>query len=181
MRTGDRHPVNKSFFMQRETRGERSTTWSTGGWASKKPCYNYDKTPYSGQGGSMSQWHGRKDTKAQLGQTPRHDRPSRRDVSLRGRQLSHSGTNKKDRPKGARPKGPWDLAKERTLNGPPTGLRSHLRECSTVVTTSSRRNAQGIVDDPTTVRSSRMVGYATPRPQNTTQSNAPTVDSWWTR
>ena len=113
------------------------------------------------------------------------DSPTR-PAKSKGRQPSWSpaqprGTNKKDRPKGARPKGPWDLAKERTLNGPPTGLRSHLRECSTVVTTSSRRNAQGIVDDPTTVRSSRMVGYATPRPQNTTQSNAPTVDSWWTR
>ena len=136
----DRRPPSEQVLLYAErTRGERSTTWSTGGWASKKPCYNYDKTPYSGQGRSMSQWHGRKDTKAQLGQTPRHDRPSPRDDSLRGRQLSHSGTNKKDRPKGARPKGPWDLAKERTLNGPPTGLRSHLRECGTVVITSSRR------------------------------------------
>ena len=129
----------------------------------------------------MSQLHGRKDTRAQVGLTPQHDLPSPRDVNLRGHQLSHSGTSKRDRPKGERQKGPWALARARILNGPPTGQRSHLRECSTVVTTSSRRNAQEIVDDPTTVQSLRMVGYVTPRPQNTTQSNVPTVDSWWTR
>ena len=107
--------------------------------------------------------------------------PSPRDATLRGHQLSHNGTNKKDHPKGVRLKGPWDPEKGRTLNGLQTGLRSHPRECSTAVTTSSRRNVLGTADAPTTVRSLRMAGYATPRPQNTTQSNAHTVDSWWIR
>ena len=102
-------------------------------------------------------------------------------ANLRGHQLSHNGTNKKGHPKGVRPKGPWDPEKGRTLNGLQTGLRSHPREYSTAVTTSSRRNVPGTADAPTTVRSSRMAGYATPHPQNTPQSNAHTVDSWRTR
>ena len=174
--------MNRFSSTLKGTHGGRSTTWSTGDWASRRPRPNYVRTPCFGPERSMSLLPGRKATKAP-GLTPQHDQPSQRDANLRGHQLSHNGTNKKGhpKPKGVRPKGPWDPEKGRTLNGLQTGLRSHPREYSTAVTTSSRRNVPGTADAPTTVRSSRMAGYATPHPQNTPQNNAHTVDYWRTR
>ena len=40
-----RPPVNKCSFMRREMHGERSTTWSMGAWASRKPWCNFGRTP----------------------------------------------------------------------------------------------------------------------------------------
>ena len=109
-----------------------------------------------------------------------------RNAKAKGRQppcrrLSHSGTSQRALQKGGRVKGPWEQVRARILIGQPTGRRSHPRECSTAVTTSSRRKALETVVVPTTARSSRMVGSAMQHPQGTLPNNAPTVDSWWNR
>ena len=109
-----------------------------------------------------------------------------RNAKAKGRQppcrrLSHSGTSQRALQKGGRVKGPWEQVRARILIGQPTGRRSHPRECSTAVTTSSRRNALETVVVPTIARSSRMVGSAMQHPQSTLPNNAPTVGSWWNR
>ena len=88
-----------------------------GDWVSRRPWPNYVRTPCFGPERSMSLSPGRKETKAP-GLTPQHGQPSPRDATLRGHQLSHNGTNKKDHPKGVRLKGPWDPEKGKDSEWP---------------------------------------------------------------